>query len=166
MSNKVERSKQYVVGLMFRNNMKEVALIRKARPDWQKGLLNGVGGKVEPGEHPNAAMVREFEEETGYKQPYWLEFLETVWGINCYVKYYICVNDAAVLKSITDEWVEWLSLDDIDTNTLIPNLRWIIPMALAFSKEPFYGRVDYAVDPATKQINESLVDPDHRQKAS
>jgi hypothetical protein len=34
-----------VAGFLFRNNDTEVALIRKNKPDWQKGKLNGIGGK-------------------------------------------------------------------------------------------------------------------------
>lgn len=42
-----------------------VLLIEKQRPEWQKGRLNGVGGKIEPGEADSSAMIREFAEETG-----------------------------------------------------------------------------------------------------
>src|SRR5690606_7863558 len=52
-----------------------VCLIRKQKPDWQKGLLNGVGGKIEDSDGSTAitrwdviqqrAMAREFFEETG-----------------------------------------------------------------------------------------------------
>ena len=42
-----------------------VLLIRKARPDWQAGKLNGIGGKVEGAETITEATVREFREETG-----------------------------------------------------------------------------------------------------
>ena len=57
----------YVVGFLFNPDMTEVVLIKKNRPDWQKGLLNGVGGKIESGEDPITAMIREFKEETGIK---------------------------------------------------------------------------------------------------
>ena len=55
----------YVIGFMFTNDWKDVLLIRKNRPAWQAGKLNGVGGHIEPGEEPIQAMVREFKEETG-----------------------------------------------------------------------------------------------------
>ena len=42
-----------------------VLLLRKSKPAWQAGKLNGVGGKVEIGETASHAMVREFFEETG-----------------------------------------------------------------------------------------------------
>jgi 8-oxo-dGTP pyrophosphatase MutT (NUDIX family) len=56
---------RYVAGFMFDVANKQVALIRKTKPAWQAGKLNGIGGKIEDGESPEAAMVREFLEETG-----------------------------------------------------------------------------------------------------
>lgn len=53
---------EYCVGFAFYGS--DVVLIRKARPEFQKGLLNGVGGKIEFGESAVQAMVREFFEET------------------------------------------------------------------------------------------------------
>ena len=55
----------YVVGFMFTEELRRVLLIRKKRPTWMAGKLNGVGGHIEPGETPEHAMVREFREETG-----------------------------------------------------------------------------------------------------
>lgn len=56
---------QYVLGFAFDKEFKHVLLVWKNRPRWQAGKLNGVGGKIEPGEAVRAAMVREFQEETG-----------------------------------------------------------------------------------------------------
>jgi 8-oxo-dGTP diphosphatase len=56
--------KEYVVGFAFNPDKTLVALIRKQRPSWQKGRLNGIGGHVEANESPWAAMAREFVEET------------------------------------------------------------------------------------------------------
>jgi len=58
---------KYVLGFAFNSAKDYVVMIRKNKPNWQKGCLNGVGGKIEEGEIPATAMVREFEEETGVK---------------------------------------------------------------------------------------------------
>lgn len=58
---------QYVLGFMFNPAKTKVVLIKKTKPDWQKGKLNGVGGKIEKDELPDVAMVREFKEETWVK---------------------------------------------------------------------------------------------------
>ncbi|HSI37253.1 MAG TPA: NUDIX domain-containing protein, partial [Tepidisphaeraceae bacterium] len=55
----------YVCSFAFPPARDRVLLIRKNRPAWQAGKLNGVGGKIEPGETPRQAARREFEEETG-----------------------------------------------------------------------------------------------------
>src|SRR4051812_3192633 len=57
-------SNQYVCGFAF-DLLGRLVLIRKKRPEWQAGRLNGVGGHQEPGETPEVAMAREFYEETG-----------------------------------------------------------------------------------------------------
>lgn len=58
----------YVLGFAF-DDIGRVALIRKNKPDWQRGRWNGVGGKVEPKELAVVAMSREFFEETGVMVP-------------------------------------------------------------------------------------------------
>jgi len=56
----------YVLGFVFNKSRTKVALIKKNRPEWQAGKLNGIGGKIEENEACVDAMSREFLEETGY----------------------------------------------------------------------------------------------------
>lgn len=60
----MKAQQRYVLGFAF-DLMGRVAMIKKARPEWQAGLFNGIGGKIEPGETSKEAMSREFLEETG-----------------------------------------------------------------------------------------------------
>src|SRR4051794_29957490 len=55
----------YVLGMAFSRDSRSMVLIEKKNPEWMCGFLNGVGGKIEPGETPIKAMQREFREETG-----------------------------------------------------------------------------------------------------
>lgn len=56
--------KKYVVGFFFTPDMKSVWLITKQKPEWQKGCLNGIGGKIEDTDvDAHAAMIREIKEE-------------------------------------------------------------------------------------------------------
>lgn len=55
---------RFVVGFAFNKNADSVLLVRKLRPEWQKGFFNGIGGKMENGESPFDAMSRECKEET------------------------------------------------------------------------------------------------------
>jgi 8-oxo-dGTP diphosphatase len=64
---------RWVVGFLIRNRS-EVALMTKTHPEWQKGKLNGVGGKIDDGESPEGAMRREFLEEAGVDVPTWRKF--------------------------------------------------------------------------------------------
>ena len=51
---------------MFNSLLNNVVLIRKNKPSWQSGKLNGVGGHIEEKETPEMAMGREFLEEVDY----------------------------------------------------------------------------------------------------
>src|SRR5512136_2891052 len=51
--------------LCFLTRADQVLLLKRRRSP-NRGLWNGVGGQVEPGELPLAACLREGREETGY----------------------------------------------------------------------------------------------------
>lgn len=55
----------YVLGFAFDIDTNKVLLLEKLTPIEQKGLLNGIGGKIELFEDEYQAMIREFFEETG-----------------------------------------------------------------------------------------------------
>lgn len=55
----------YVLAFLFTPDRDKVWLIRKQKPSWQVGCLNGIGGKLlDPDEPPIDAIVRELKEET------------------------------------------------------------------------------------------------------
>src|SRR5258706_13272255 len=106
---------EYVCGFAFKQFRQgpQVVLIRKNKPDWQRGKLNGVGGKVEPGEIPSEAMVREFAEETGHRCPCWrkiacLEFSEAVVHFYC-----ADILPLTEVTSPTDEKVEVWDVNEL-----------------------------------------------------
>lgn len=57
-------SNAYTVNILFSRDLSRILLVRK---NWTtfKGLLNGPGGAVEPGESPYGGAMREILEETG-----------------------------------------------------------------------------------------------------
>lgn len=65
------KSTRYVIGFIFNEDLSEVLLIRKNRPEWQKGRLNGIGGKVEHFDSTlRHACIREVLEESGLATEY------------------------------------------------------------------------------------------------
>lgn len=123
---------KYVVGFMFSASKNYVVLIKKNRPAWQKGFLNGVGGKIEPGESPESAMVREFYEETGVNtvKTDWNEFA-VMEGDHAKIHVFKAIsNDAcAMADTKTDEIVDVFNVWDVPNLKIVPNLKWLVPMA-------------------------------------
>lgn len=121
----------YVLGFCFMWGGSEVVLIRKNKPAWQKGLLNGVGGKIESNETPSQAMAREWVEETGAPSPAWNHFV-TMDFSGAVVHVFKCVLTGFLeVKSTTDEAVFMFPVSAVPgSSIIIPNLRWLIPMAL------------------------------------
>jgi 8-oxo-dGTP diphosphatase len=122
----------YVAGFAFDYARERVILIRKNRPAWQAGKLNGVGGHIESGESARGAMLREFEEETAGGRYYWDHFATVQghdWGS---VHFFRTLTDAAfrLVQSTTDEQVEIHRIADIPWDECLPNLSWLIPLAL------------------------------------
>lgn len=122
---------EYVAGLCF-DSAKRVVLIRKEKPAWQCGKLNGVGGKINPHELPVNAMRREFCEETGVKVHDWDKFCllthrEGVWRVHFFVAH--CDETVRNVFSATRERVVVNDAPYV-FDRMIPNLSWLIPMAL------------------------------------
>ncbi len=119
----------YVVGFLREND--KILLIKKNRPAWQAGKLNGIGGHIEVGETPNEAMVREFAEEAGLKILDWFKsavMLGQDWIVHVFYAY----GPVHQAMSVTSENVLVVRIDRLPANVL-PNLRWLIP--LCFDKQ-------------------------------
>lgn len=101
-----------------------MVMIKKERPAWQAGLLNGVGGKIEPGETPFEAMVREFQEETGVHHMGWIERGQCI-GDDFNVRvFYAGLPHGAVPTTTTDEQIQLLDPDTLDDmrHFLLPHI--------------------------------------------
>lgn len=120
---------EYVLGFLFDPEGSQVALINKLKPAWQASRLNGVGGKIEPGEEPWEAMVREFKEEADLLVTDWVYF-GVMGGDNWKVHLFTCVSfNTAYIISNTAEEVKmvdcrWEGL--YDKKRAISNVPWLI----------------------------------------
>jgi 8-oxo-dGTP diphosphatase len=120
---------RFVVGLFFDKSGEDVVLLRKTRPTWQAGKLNGPGGKIETGETPEAAMTREFMEETGVFVNSWQAVCVRSDAIS-EVHFFAARGDVSACQSRTEEVVEVVRVSDLHSLEIVYNLRWIIPLAL------------------------------------
>lgn len=125
--------KQMVAGFLFSEDLNHVILIQKNRPSWQAGRLNGPGGAIEHGEMPEEAMNREYFEETGIIGCKFKQFA-TLEGFDFRVTFFVSVCRGIYPRvpqphKLTDERPQWYPVSVAATNSVIQNLRWLIPMA-------------------------------------
>lgn len=130
---------RYCCGLIFNKKMTKVILIKKNRPNWQKGYLNGIGGHLEQGEGGKQGMARECKQECGLDLPdYCWQSLASISGVNEDGDRYICwfyysinldkVFDKA--KTLTDEEVWEIDLTMRRKMEIVCGLDWLIPLAI------------------------------------
>ncbi len=123
---------QYVCGILFSQDRRRLALIRKNRgPANMAGRLNGLGGKVEPGETLPQAMAREFEEESGVHIDTWIPVGVLRLPAAC-VTFFAAFSDRLHdVRSTTDEDVITTYVDHALTDgDLMPGLPVVILVAL------------------------------------
>lgn len=131
----------YVLGFCFGASLSSVVLIRKNRPVWQNGKLNGLGGHVEPGETPEMAMSREFRQEADCDEPLdWKKFgrlWNDKWEVHLFCARFpvnrllpTCYGEEGpVMVFPVSDVVMGEFSQDLNP---VPNLRWLLPMALNF----------------------------------
>lgn len=122
-------SQSYVAGFLFDGDVGRVILLRKSRPEWQRGLLNGVGGKIEPGETIHSAMLREGFEEIGINTN-WQHFVTLAYP-GADIAFFYSIDDRAfqAARACEDEPIVSFPLTALVWSDVIPNLRFLVPMA-------------------------------------
>lgn len=114
---------KYCAGLLFDKSFTHVALVEKNRPEFLKGLHNAIGGKLEEGEDSRAAMVREFQEETGQLVEIWFDlWVDT--GSDYQVDFYWAAADLSV-QTQEDEPINVFDVNNLPEK-LAPNIGWLI----------------------------------------
>ena len=108
-----------VVGIITDN--KEILLLRKNNPDWQKGLYNGIGGKVELNTTPLETIIKKCQEELGVNISNWIELDSEISSSGIEIVYFLTTlneNEIKKLQSQTDERAELFSINNLPTNIL------------------------------------------------
>lgn len=126
----------YSLGFLFTGDLSQVALIQKVAPEWQKGLWNGIGGKIEVGESPLEAMNREFVEETGYGTDLlWHQFgvmTGPEWCVTLFASIDKNLGDGC-LKKTTEEtpsiWTIAVVSSPFEADEFVPNVPMLVSMA-------------------------------------
>ncbi len=108
-----------VVGIITDNE--EILLLRKNNPDWQKGLYNGIGGKVELNTTPLETIIKKCQEELGVNILNWIELDSEISSSGIEIVYFLTtLNEGEIkkLQSQTDERAELFSINNLPTNIL------------------------------------------------
>jgi len=131
----------YVVGFLFSDDLSKVVLIRKKRPPYQEGLLNGVGGEIKVGEWKHDAMRREFLEETGHDHKEWREYA-CISNANykCFC-YFGMSYDFDQVKTMTDEAVGIYEVKFLSSLSTLASVQWLVPLGL--DKGHYYSESEH-----------------------
>lgn len=128
--------KEYVLILPIVSGSKEILLVEKTKPEWQKGKLNLLGGAIEEGETPEQAAIRELKEESGlYLQSDKAIIAGKIINVDYIVYCLYCEMDRTFYyqklnpRECEVEKVDWYDWDNVKHDSrLIQNLRVIIPL--------------------------------------
>lgn len=123
--------KEYVCGFM-RDEAGDLVLVRKNKPAWQAGRLNGIGGGIEEGERPIDAMRREWHEETITFHRDWKPLASIHFNDSVVHFFKAAVDRLPIFPPHNDigEAIEVVPyLDAIRYDDMIQNLKWLLPLA-------------------------------------
>lgn len=126
--------KEYTLAFLFDSNLENILLIEKNKPEWQKGYLNGIGGKFEKNESKFDCINREFKEETDLEINTW-DYVGIYEGSSFIIHIFTStINDQLLnlFKSITDEQVSIYRVNDILNNkhNILPSAKSAIVLIL------------------------------------
>ncbi len=124
--------KRYTVGFLFNADRSQVLLIHKLTPAWQRGKVNGLGGKYEEGEDAATCIARETREEAAIDVPVtgWRHIgslFGTEWHVDVLTAQYAGPESDA--RSLEEQHVEWFPVNALPPNAM-SNLHWLVPLCL------------------------------------
>ena len=138
----------------------EILLAMKKR-GFGEGKYNGVGGKIENGETPEEAMLRETQEEisvtpTKYEKVGFLEFDEYYKGKKEKVAFHLyIVNEWTGDPTESEEMnPTWFDINDIPYDKMFPDDKYWLPLILEGKKIKAYFDFDEDWNLLSKRIDD------------
>ncbi|MFF2531257.1 NUDIX domain-containing protein [Brevibacillus sp. NPDC058079] len=110
--------KKYVVAVIFNPTMEETLLLHRNREPYAN-MLNGIGGKIEEGETPNEAFLREMQEETGISSSlidFYQEMVKMTFpnGVELVCFYAILACEPVIWEKNKEGIVAWYNIEELD----------------------------------------------------
>ena len=135
---------------IIRKNDKYLVLRRSSQKKYAPGVVHPVGGKVDLGENPYTAAVREVEEETGVKvSDLSLEAvlyeIKPVLGerYNWLIFYFIGDYKSGEVKKTDEGELVWLTGEEWAKEELFPSLRPVLQHVLDKGKGTLFATFEY-----------------------
>jgi 8-oxo-dGTP pyrophosphatase MutT (NUDIX family) len=129
-------SRMNYVLCIAQNSLGYFIVVKKQSEDWQKGLYNFPGGKIELGESYHFAAAREFYEETGQQTlaEQWelIATLESSTYSVLVVTTDTACDDVKTIPNPAGETIHTFNLEEINANKFlfVHNLPWLAALSL------------------------------------
>lgn len=150
--------KELETTLLFLRKENKILLARKKK-GFGFGKWNGIGGKLEQGETPEQAMIRETEEEifvtpTEYEKVGIINFIEyykdELATINMHV--YVATKWDKTPKESIEMLPEWFEIDNLPWNDMLPDDSFWLPFVLEEKKIKAHFEFDKAWNLIKKKV--------------
>jgi 8-oxo-dGTP diphosphatase len=142
-----------------------VLLLHRRHPP-NAGLWNGIGGKLEPGEDPYAACIREVREETGLAigppalRAVLVIAVQSTGDLWVIFTFTAPAPTAAQIDSEEGE-LRWVAVDAVDALPVLPDLPLLLPH-LFVTDDVLTIRIDLANEEASSMTRAAILGPADR----
>lgn len=149
--------------VLFLRTKDKILLVFKKR-GFGKGYWVGIGGKIEQGEIPENAAIREFKEETcvsvgkvnylGYLDFYFPHIKDRSWDMRGYI--FVCEKWEGELKNSDEVDLKWFNIDAIPYRKMWDDAQYWLPKIL----KGFKVKGKFIFDKKSKVVEYNIKDYD------